>query len=179
MNDRLRRHAGAALIAVALAFSSTGTSYAVNASAFISGTVTNHGAPAAHVVVTASGNNLTAKTTTDAGGRFLFPPLALGTYDVEARAGDCRGVVRVDLGSGSAIVAIALEKLTEIAHTVVTQSQSLTIHGSGSDVVLNGAALTQLPLDNSFTQMETQMPGQRKGPTGSSTSMATTASSTT
>ena len=89
-----------------------------------------------------------------------------------------RGLVRVDLGSGGASISIVLEKLTEIEHAVVSQSQSLTTHGSGSDVVLNGAALTRLPFDNSFTQMETQMPGAAQGPTASSTSMATTASST-
>ena len=63
-------------------------------------------------------------------------------------------------------LSIALEKLTEIAHAVVSQSQSLTVHGSGSDVVLNGTALTRLPFDNSFTQMETQMPGAAQGADG-------------
>ncbi len=166
MNDPLRRYACAALIACALAFSCVAAAYAVNASAFITGAVTTGGIPAAHVTVTASGNNLTFKTTTDAKGRFSFPPLALGTYDVEARNGDLRGLVRVDLGSGGASIAIALEKLTEIAHAVVSQSQSLTIHGSGSDVVLNSTALTRLPFNNSFTQMETQMPGAAQGANG-------------
>ena len=166
MNDSLRRYACAALIACALASSCVATAYAVNASAFLAGTVTNGGVSAAHVTVTASGNNLTVKTTTDARGRFSFPPLALGTYDVEARDGDRRGLVRVDLGSGGASITIALEKLTEIAHTVVSQSQSLTTHGSGSDVVLNSTALTRLPFDNSFTQMETQMPGAAQGANG-------------
>jgi hypothetical protein len=139
---------------------------AVNASAFITGSVMNAGKAAAHVAVSASGNNLTVKTTTDAHGHFAFPPLALGTYDVEARQGELRGLVRVDLGSGGASVTIALTKLAEIAHTVVSRSQSLTIHGSGSDVVLNSTALTQLPLNNSFTQMETQMPGAAQGANG-------------
>jgi hypothetical protein len=160
------RYGGAIGIAVALLLLCAAPSYAVNASAFITGTVTSNGVPAAHVVVTASGNNLTVKTTTDAKGYFSFPPLALGSYDVEARNGDLRGLVRVDLGSGGASISIALEKLTEIAHSVVSQSQSLTVHGSGSDVVLNGTALTRLPFDNSFTQMETQMPGAAQGADG-------------
>ncbi len=166
MNHPLWRYIGTALVACVLALSGTAPSYAVNASAFISGIVTNNGAPSAHVVVTAAGNNLTVKTTTDARGRFSFPPLALGTYDVEARDGDLRGLVRVDLGSGGASITIALEKLAEIEHTVVSQSQSLTIHGSGSDVVLNSTALTRLPFDNSFTQMQTQMPGAAQGANG-------------
>ena len=99
-------------------------------------------------------------------GASRFRRLALGTYDVEARNGDLRGLVRVDLGSGGASISIALEKLTEIEHAVVSQSQSLTIHGSGSDVVLNSTALTRLPFNNSFTQMETQMPGAAQGANG-------------
>ncbi len=138
----------------------------MNASAFLSGAVTHDGRPAAGVSVTAAGNNLTVKTQTDAKGHFAFPPLALGTYDVEARNGDLRGLTRVDLGSGGAAISIALVKLSEIEHTVVTQSQSLAIHGSGSDVVLNGTALTRLPFDNSFTKMETQMPGAVQGANG-------------
>jgi hypothetical protein len=163
-----RKQAPAVYVALfaGLVFTSAPPVLAVNASAFISGSVTRDGRPAGHIAVTASGNNLTAKTTTDAGGNFSFPPLALGTYDVEARSGDFRGLVRVDLGSGGANVSIPLEKLSEIAHAVVTQSQSLAIHGSGSDVVLNGTALTRLPFDNSFTQMETQMPGAAQGANG-------------
>ena len=139
---------------------------AVNASAFIRGTVTNQGKPVANAQVTASGNNLTAKTKTDAAGRFAFPPLAVGTYDVEARTGDLSGLVRVDLGGGGADVAIALAKLTEIAHAIVSRTQSPAIHGSGSDVVLNGTELTRLPFNNSFTQMQLQMPGAAQGANG-------------
>lgn len=155
-----------ALIAFVLALACVAPSYAVNANAFITGTVTNHGVPAAHVTVTATGNNLTVTTTTDAKGRFSLPPLALGSYDVEARAGDLRGLVRVDLGSGGASITISLESLAEIGHAVANSSQSLTIHGSGSDVVLNSTALTRLPFNNSFTEMETQMPGAVQGANG-------------
>ncbi len=158
------RYGGALPFAVALLLLCAAPAYAVNASASLAGTVTAGGDPAANVAVTASGNNLTAKTTTDAQGRFLFPPLALGTYDVEARKGDLRGLVRVDLGSGGAHVSIALEKLSEIAHTVVSRSD--VARGSGSDVVLNSGDLTKLPFDNSFTQMEAQMPGAAQGANG-------------
>ena len=166
MNQPLRRLFAALFAAALLSFAWCVPARAVNASAFLRGTVTRAGQPAAGVSVTASGNNQTIKTTTDAKGRFSFPPLALGTYDLEARGGELRGLARVDLGSGGAVIPIALVKLSEIAHTVVTQSQSLAIHGSGSDVVLNSTALTRLPFDNSFTQMETQMPGAAQGANG-------------
>ncbi|HEY2473890.1 MAG TPA: TonB-dependent receptor [Candidatus Cybelea sp.] len=151
---------------VALTIVSLAPALAVNASAFITGTVTSSDVPVARASVTASGNNLTATARSDARGHFSFPPLPLGTYQIEAKSGDLRGIVRVDLGSGGAAVAIALHGLTEIEHTVVTPSQSLRIHGSGSDVVLNNTALTRLPFDNSFTQMESQMPGAVQGANG-------------
>jgi len=132
----------------------------------LAGTVTSDGKPAAHAVVWASGNDLTVKAVTDGQGRFLFPRLPLGTYEVEAREGELRAIARVDLGSGGADLTLALAKLTEIARTLVSRSQSLVTHGSGSDVVLNGTALTQLPFNNNFTQMELQMPGAAQGANG-------------
>lgn len=160
------RGLSSALIAIALAFGSALPAYAGNASAFIIGTVTTHGVPAARVTVTATGNNLTVTTATDARGHFSFPPLALGSYDVEAHDGDFHGFVRVDLGSGGATITITLQRLAEIGHAAVSESPSLTIHGSGSDVILNSAALTHLPFNNSFTEMETQMPGAAQGADG-------------
>lgn len=160
------RSARILLLLTLLAFACTARSYAVNASAFLTGTVTSNGVPVAHVTVTASGNNFTAKTATDAKGHFSFPPLPLGTYDVAAQQGDLRGILRVDLASGGVNVSLAIGKLSEIAHVGVNEAQSLTLHGSGSDVVLNSTDLTRLPISNSFTQMETQLPGAAQGANG-------------
>ena len=74
--------------------------------------------------------------------------------------------MRVDLGSGGANILIALEKLKEIEHAVVSQSQSLTIHGSGSDVVLNSTALTRCRSTIALPEMEIQMPGAARGANG-------------
>lgn len=137
---------------------------ATNDDAFLSGVVTDRGTPVAHVVVTARGNNRTVKTTTDAKGRFRFPPLPFGTYDVAAKNGALFGSLRVDLASGGASVAVEIGALKEIGHAVVTRS--LTLHGSGSDVVLNATDLTQLPFDNSFSEMEIQLPGAVRGANG-------------
>jgi hypothetical protein len=166
MNAPWRRYGLAAAIAAALSFSSPAPAFAVNASAFLTGTVTNKGLPVAGAQLTASGNNLTVKTKTDARGRFSFPPLPLGTYDVEGRFGNLRGILRVDLGSGGATVAIVLVPLTEIEHVVVSRAQAEVVHGSGSDVVLNSADLTQMPFNNSFSEMEIQMPGAVRGANG-------------
>jgi hypothetical protein len=164
MNDPMRRRAGVALLTIAFALACFAPAYAVNASAFLTGTVTNKGVPAANAEVTAAGNNLSVKAVTDGKGRFSFPPLALGTYELMAKYGDLRGGVRVDLGSGGASVAIVLGPLTEIGHAVVSRSQ--VTRGSGSDVVLNATALTRLPFNNSFSEMEIQMPGAVRGANG-------------
>ncbi len=166
MNAPWRRYGLAAVIACALTLSPAVPAYAVNASAFLTGTVTNKGLPVAAARLVASGNNLTVKTQTDARGRFSFPPLPLGTYDVEAQYGNLRGILRVDLGSGGATVAILLLPLTEIEHVVVSRAQAPLIHGSGSDVVLNSTDLTQMPFNNSFSEMEVQMPGAVRGANG-------------
>ncbi|MBV8531592.1 MAG: TonB-dependent receptor [Candidatus Eremiobacteraeota bacterium] len=159
----LRGTFAAAFVIVGLALACSTGARAVNASAFLGGTVTESGRPVAHVTVTASGNNRTLRTSTDARGHFAFPPLAVGTYVIEVAAGDRRGRVRVELGSGGATISVPLE-LGEIAHTIVSRSQ--VVRGSGSDVVLNSTDLTELPFDNSFTEMEIQMPGAVRGANG-------------
>jgi len=166
MNDPWRRCGFAAVLASALTFSCARPAYAVNASAFLNGTVTNKGLPVAGAQLTASGNNLTVRTKADARGRFSFPPLPLGTYEVEAQYGNLRGIIRIDLGSGGATVAILLVALTEIERVVVSRAQAQVIRGSGSDVVLNSADLTQMPFNNSFSEMEIQMPGAVRGANG-------------
>jgi hypothetical protein len=137
---------------------------ATSTSAYLSGTVSNGPAPAANVVVTASGNNVTARTVTDAKGKFAFPPLAFGTYEVEAQKGDLRALLRVDLGGDGAVVTLSLKTLREIGQVAV--SRALSIRGSGSDVTLNQTDLTRLPFNNSFPEMLIQLPGAVRGANG-------------
>ncbi len=164
--NRQRRHVLQAIVlAIAAALPSV-PALAASTSSFLAGTVTSKGLPIARVRVTASGNNLTLNATTDARGHFSFPPLPVGTYEVEATYGDLRGIARVDLGSGGAAIAIELRALAEIRHVVVSRAQTEVIHGSGSDVVLNSTDLTQMPFNNSFSEMEIQMPGAVRGANG-------------
>ncbi len=164
MTYSLRRRAGAALLTLALTFACVTTAYAVNASAALTGIVTENGASASHVPVTASGNNVVLKTTTDATGHFSFPALGFGTYVVEARSNTARGRVRVDLGSSGATVAVALSNLKVIGE--VTVARFAPTRGSGSDVTLNSTALTRLPNNNSFPEMLIQLPGAVRGANG-------------
>lgn len=145
-----------------LAFAAAGPAYAVSASAVITGTVTSAGQPLPNAAVVATGNNLTVTATTDGQGRFRFPPLSLGTYELRVDSGNLHGRLRVDLGSSGADVTISLA-LAEIGHVAVSRT-NLT-RGSGSDVVLNRTDLTLLPY-NSFSEMEIQMPGAVRGANG-------------
>ena len=164
MSQFVRRGIGAAIIGLAAGIMCAAPAGATSASAFLSGTVSADGGPAGRVEVTASGNNVTVRTLTDANGRFSFPPLALGTYDVEARRGDLRARLRVDLGSDGAILMLSLTPLKQIGQ--VTVSRTLPIRGSGSDITLNGADLTRLPYNNSFPEMLIQLPGAVRGANG-------------
>ena len=157
--------AAPALFTVLIMLWTAAPSFAASVSASLSGTVTQNGHPAAHVHVTASGNNATFQTVTDDKGHFQFPPLAPGTYRIEAKNGDQQGTASVDLGYGGAGVTIALTNLKQIA-VVSTSSLPKTLSGSGSDVVLNHEQLNEMPYNNSFSAMEIQMPGAVRGANG-------------
>ena len=158
----MRRRFCIALMAIALAGGAIAPCLATTATAFLTGTVTSDGRPVANVAVTAAGNNATFKTTTDTTGHFSFPPLSLGTYEVVARSGDLRALLRVDLSSDGAALNLALQQLKQIGQVVV--ARSVPIRGSGSDVTLNNTDLTRLPYDNSFPEMLIQLPGAVRAP---------------
>ncbi len=159
----LRRCLRAALILVAFMIVWMAPALSTNTSAFLSGTVTQNGKPVAGASVTATGNNRTYKTTSDKQGRFQFPPFGVGTYTVEVTFGDSHGLARVDLGTGGATISIPIG-LKEIAAVAVTSSN--TVRGSGSDTVLNSTSLTEMPYNNSFTEMQIQLPGSVRGANG-------------
>ncbi|MGA7570949.1 MAG: TonB-dependent receptor [Candidatus Aquilonibacter sp.] len=159
----LRRCLRAALIFVAFMIVWMAPALSTNTSAFLSGTVTQNGKPVAGASVTATGNNRTYKTTSDKQGRFQFPPFGVGTYTVEVTFGDSHGLARVDLGTGGATITIPIG-LKEIAAVAVTSSN--TVRGSGSDTVLNSTSLTEMPYNNSFTEMQIQLPGSARGANG-------------
>ncbi|HLI98060.1 MAG TPA: TonB-dependent receptor, partial [Candidatus Baltobacteraceae bacterium] len=153
-----------AAYALSLTALTAGRASAVNATAFLSGDVTRQGRPVASAQVRASGNNLSVTTLTDGNGQFRFAPLPVGSYEVSAVSGTGSATVRVDLAGGGANVALSLSDLKQIASVVGYGSS--TLHGSGSDVVLNRAALTKMPYANSFSEMEIQLPGAVRGANG-------------
>jgi hypothetical protein len=159
----LRRRAGAAITAVLLIVSCTLPARATNTSAFLSGTIIQNGAPVAGADVRATGNNRTYTTKTDRHGYFQFPPASVGTYTIEASHGDAHGSARVDLATGGAVVTIPIG-LKEIGNVVVRSTNQ--VRGSGSDTVLDKTSLTEMPYNQSFTEMMLQLPGSARGANG-------------
>jgi len=161
------RLAGATLLICLLALIGATRVLAATASASLFGTVLNGTAPVPGVVVTAKGNNLTRTTTTDAKGQFAFPPLAAGTYTVSTQRGSLQANAIIDLGDNGATVVLQLAA-SNIGRVVASPQQipAAVIAGSGSDVVLNTTQLTQSPFNNSFAEMEIQMPGAARGANG-------------
>jgi hypothetical protein len=157
------RHARAVISTVLFIACCLSPALATNTSAFLSGVVQQDGKAVVGAKVSASGNNRTFETTTDKNGRFQFPPFTVGTYSIQATFGSAHGAARVDLGAGGAIVTIPIG-LKEIGAVVVTSSNRL--RGSGSDTVLNSTALTEMPYNNSFTEMQIQLPGAARGANG-------------
>lgn len=169
MNSRLLRCARMAFIICYSIFVCTAGAYAADATGFLAGTITNAGAPVAGAQVSATGNQRTITTTSDANGHFAFPPLAIGTYDVSAKSGDQTGSTSVDLGAGGSTITIDVAASGQVigkVAAVTPQVPASVIGGSGADTVLNSTALQQLPFNNSFTNMEIQMPGGVRGANG-------------
>ena len=137
---------------------------AASAGAYLSGLVTDDGAPVGGAEVTASGNNAVVRTRTDAKGRFAFAALALGTYTVRASAQGHDGQLNVDLGSGGATVSLALTVLGQIGKVAVVRSSP--VRGSGADVTLNSTFLTRSPTADSFPEALIQLPGTARGANG-------------
>jgi len=137
---------------------------AARAGAFLTGTVTDRGAPAAGIVVTAAGSNMVVHATTDREGRFRFGELPFGTYDLAAHADDRTARARIDLASGGAIIALVLRAPSEIVH--VTTGQTPPITGSGSDVNISGATIVRMPYSTSFPNLLLQLPGAARGANG-------------
>ena len=153
------------LAAAAFFGAGAGSATAANPTAILSGTVTHDGKPVGGARISAVRNNVAEGATADDQGHFAFRPLPLGTYDVSAESAGQRGSLRVDLGSSGAVVTLTLG-LKEIVNVAVARAPAQTLHGSGSDVVLNSTALTQLPFNNNFSEMEMQLPGAVRGANG-------------
>ncbi|MBV8154825.1 MAG: TonB-dependent receptor [Candidatus Eremiobacteraeota bacterium] len=133
----------------------------------LSGTVLDgSGAAAPQASVVVRGQNLTLSATTDASGRFAFPTLPHGEYDLLASKGSLRAVDRVELTPAGADVQLRLAPLSTIHQSVVVHPAAPPVRGSGTDLTLNGAMLSNSPAATSFPSLLAQLPGAARGANG-------------
>jgi hypothetical protein len=162
--DFIMRRWSVALVELTLTFCIGVAASAATATANLTGTVTAEGKPVAAATVTVTGNQRTLTSQTDERGRFSFPALPFGTYQVRAGAKGSIGSAAVDLGSSGANVDIALSTLRQIGRVIVARAP--VVRGSGADVVLNATDLTRAPSSDSFPETLIQLPGTARGANG-------------
>ncbi|MBV8221953.1 MAG: TonB-dependent receptor, partial [Candidatus Eremiobacteraeota bacterium] len=137
---------------------------ALAANAYLTGRVVYEGKPVASAVVTATGNNIEQTTKTDAQGDFRFSTLAPGSYTLAAVGQGGSAKLFVDLPAAGATVT--MELVTKIGSVTATAARTASIRGSGTDLVLNAAALSRSPASSSFPEMLIQLPGAARGANG-------------
>jgi hypothetical protein len=130
----------------------------------LSGTVTSNGAPVAGANVTAVGSNVALHARTDAQGRFVFPAVPIGTYDVDVIGADGSASLRVDVPSAGAAITVALTGIKEIGRTTVAARPPVS--GSGTDLNLSSELLTRSPANGSLPGLLLQLPGAARGANG-------------
>lgn len=130
---------------------------------FLTGTVTAGGKPVSGAQVTATGNNLTQRTQTDASGHFAFANVTPGTYVVTAQATAGSATTSVDIATVGADITLALVP-KQIG--VVSVIASSTARKAGTDLTLNRKALTRSPAAGSFPELLNQLPGAARGANG-------------
>jgi hypothetical protein len=135
------------------------------AGAFLTGTVTLDGKPAAGVAVTATGNNLVQTKRTDAHGRFSFSTLQPGAYALDAAWSDRRAHRTIELPASGADVSLELDP-KNLGSIRVTASSAAPIRGAGTDLTLNTTMLTRTPAGGSFPELLVQLPGAARGANG-------------
>src|SRR6266849_9032915 len=137
------------------------------ASAAISGTVTDSsGAAMAEAVVQAknTGTDITATTTSDAQGRFRFPDLAIGNYDLTTSKMGFQTVARRGI-----TLTVGSQPVADFQLPVGAQTQTVTVEGevslvetqsTGVGSLVESKQIRDLPLNGrNFTQLITLAPG--------------------
>jgi hypothetical protein len=150
------------LLALAMQFAAA-TEPVLAASATLTGIVLADGAPVPNAQLTATGNNVTLTTRTDAVGRFKFFNLSPGSYVVSAAASGGTSTTSIDLPASGADITLHLDpkKLG-----VVSVTAPPPIRKSGTDVTLNRQALSRSPAAGSFSELLVQLPGAARGANG-------------
>src|SRR6266478_7024694 len=163
-----------ALCAIVIVFGVGVSRLNAQATAAISGTVTDSsGAAMAEAAVQAknTGTDITATTMSDAQGRFRFPDLAIGNYDLTASKMGFQTVARRGI-----TLTVGSQPVADFQLPVGAQAQTVTVEGQVSQVETQSTAvgslveskqIRDLPLNGrNFTQLLTLNPGVTQIPLG-------------
>ncbi len=134
------------------------------ATAALSGFVSGGGNPVAGAAVTVLGSNLTLHARTNAQGKFTFPGVPIGAYNVDVTSPSGSASLRVEVPSAGAAITLVLTHLKEIGRTSVTSRPSVA--GSGTDLSLNSEQLSRSPASGSLSGLLLQLPGAARGANG-------------
>ncbi|HSR05605.1 MAG TPA: TonB-dependent receptor [Bryobacteraceae bacterium] len=163
-----------ALGALLLVFGVGASRLNAQATAAISGTVTDtSGAAMADAQVQAknTGTDITSTTTTDSQGRFRFPDLLIGNYDLTAVKAGFQTVTRRGI-----TLTVGSQPVADFQLPVGAQTQTVNVEGQVSQVETQNTAvgslveskeMRDLPLNGrNFTQLLTLAPGVTQIPLG-------------
>src|SRR5215472_5279244 len=150
------------------------TSLYAQATATIVGTVMDPSGATiggAMVQVKNPGTSITQTTVSDEQGRYRFPDLAIGEYEVQASQPGVQTVVRKDitLTVGSTPVVDFRLPLGQAAETVTVAAEvsQVETQSTGFGALVESKQITELPLNGrNFTQLITLAPGVTQIPTG-------------
>lgn len=150
----------AALVAVAfaaLAFGSTAAPARADVTGVVRGTLTrpDH-QPLANVTVSLTGAGTTLTATTGRDGRFAFPRVPFGRYELRATTPDGNAVTTVDVSTG-AVIDVPL-----LASPVIGTTRSTTTGVRGTPVSQNTISASQiaaLPVNTTVNRVIETLPG--------------------
>ena len=172
-NMKIHRSVAASAIGLILFTMSLDIKLWAQATAAVSGTVMDPSGAAiggAIVQVKNTGTSLTRTTASDEVGRFRFPDLVIGEYEVQASTPGFQTVVhKVILTVGSNPVVDFKLPVGETRETVVVAADvsQVETQSTAFGSLVEGKQITELPLNGrNFTQLVTLAPGVTQIPQG-------------
>jgi hypothetical protein len=152
--------------------------------ASVSGTVTdttNAAIPGASIEIRNTGTGATSKAVSDGQGRYSFPELAIGAYEVRASKMGFQTSVRsgVTLTVGSAPVVDFQLPVGQAQETVTVEANPPQVETTTSSVssLVNQTQMRELPLNGrDFEQLILLAPGVATYPAGGSSALTSVAS---
>lgn len=141
------------------------TAVLAESSSYLAGEVVGtDGKPVPNAAVTLRGQNLSLVQTTRVDGRFTFPTLTVGEYNVSVTKGELTSTATIAVTAGGSEVKMQLTLLKEIGSVSVTVAPYAK--RSGTDVTVNAQQLQRLPGAKNLPNILAQLPAAARGSNG-------------